>query len=409
MPSSSTEIDSAKVAHFLQLLGQRRATPCIEPNTVRTSSRVKTRCKPRTLVHRLISLSVMCAVLPTTFGCASESLTPTDEGTPVLASEQDVTFVSEGFALVGTLTLPARRSRERVPGVVLIAGSGPESRDEVLDGQFDMMFGFELPVLGLLAAGLTDAGFAVLRYDKRSCGTFNDCADNDYPLPPDSTTIEDYIADVGAALDRLEGEVAVDSSRVSVIGHSEGGSYLPTLLSTRGDLRSGVMLAGPYQPVDAVIAQQAQLLQQHLMEQGADAGTISQDLAPLDDELAALAMMRAGDYDGGSVGGAFPPFWLSLMALGDANPVTSALVERPILAIGGSYDWNVPPSELALWQQNFTSSSNPDDRAVVTLDCMTHALNCVAQPDYRLITSADIGQTLHPDLVPSIVSFLHDH
>jgi hypothetical protein len=97
------------------------------------------------------------------------------------------------------------------------------------------------------------------------------------------------------------------------------------------------------------------------------------------------------------------------MALGDANPVTSALVERPILAIGGSYDWNVPPSELALWQQNFTSSSNPDDRAVVTLDCMTHALNCVAQPDYRLITSADIGQTLHPDLVPSIVSFLHDH
>jgi pimeloyl-ACP methyl ester carboxylesterase len=360
-------------------------------------------------ISPFISLSLASVVSSAVVGCGSEPLTRQDDGTTLVAEQQDVSFLSGGLTLVGTLTLPSHRSTERVPGVVLVAGSGPLSRDEVLTGQLGMSFGFELPVLEMLASALTDAGFATLRYDKRSCGPFNNCADNGYPAPSDSLTIDDFVSDVQAALDFLDGVAEIDPTSLSVIGHSEGATYVPPLLETRGDLRSAIMLAAPYHPIDEILAQQAERLKQLLTEEGVSAATISTDLASLDEELAALAMMRAGDYDGGFIGGAYPPFWTSLMSLGDADPATSLLVDRPVLAIGGGYDWNVPPPELALWQRNFASSSNPDQRAVVTLDCMTHALNCIAQPDYHLISAADIAQTLHPDLVPTIVTFLRSH
>jgi pimeloyl-ACP methyl ester carboxylesterase len=359
------------------------------------------------MMRRSICSFAACVLSQLTFGCGSEPLTHADDsGTPLAATQENVTFTSEGLPLVGTLTVPGHDSRERVPGVVLIAGSGPESRDEVLNGQLGMSFGFNLPVFEDLAEAMTDSGFAVLRYDKRSCGTFNDCADNGYPLPSAATTIDDYIADVEAALDFLGARPEVDPTLVSVIGHSEGASYVPTLLANRSDLRSGVMLSGPYHSIDVILAQQAQFLEQLLTEEGTDPATISSDLEPLNEVLAALAMMRAGNYDGSAIGGASPAFWTSLMALGDAAPATSALVDRPLLAIGGSYDWNVPLSELALWQENFMSASDSDERSVVTLDCMTHALNCISQPDYHLIKAADIGQSLDPDLAPTVVSFL---
>ena len=81
-------------------------------------------------------------------------------------------------------------------------------------------------------------------------------------------------------------------------------------------------------------------------------------------------------------------------------------MDRPIFAVGGSYDWNVPPSELALWQANFAASVNPDERSTLLIDCMTHALNCIDQPDWQKITAADIEDGLDAELVPAITAFL---
>src|SRR3954468_15065612 len=75
--------------------------------------------------------------------------------------------------LQGTLTLPARDVGARVPAVVIVHGSGPMSRDGVMRGQIGLGFGFELPVYQRLAAALASHGFAVYRYDKRTCGSFN--------------------------------------------------------------------------------------------------------------------------------------------------------------------------------------------------------------------------------------------
>jgi hypothetical protein len=76
-------------------------------------------------------------------------------------NDERVRIPANGFVLAGTLSRPAQASAAPLPAVVLIGGSGPVDRDSLL---------FGIPVLGQVANALADAGFAVLRYDKRGIG-----------------------------------------------------------------------------------------------------------------------------------------------------------------------------------------------------------------------------------------------
>ena len=87
------------------------------------------------------------------------------------------TIPSLGFNLAGTITRPQGRPR-RCRRVILIGGSGPTDRDETVAG---------IPVFGQLARDLVDAGFVVVRYDKRGVGQSGGRAE--------SATIADYAED----------------------------------------------------------------------------------------------------------------------------------------------------------------------------------------------------------------------
>ncbi|MEO5728346.1 MAG: hypothetical protein ABI134_35845, partial [Byssovorax sp.] len=153
--------------------------------------------------------------------CAPGALTPTPAPAPPRAPvrrevsppprprlpREDVPLaLDQGlWHLGGTLTLPARDDGERVPAVVIVHGSGPMSRDGVMRGQIGLGFGFELPVYQRLAAALAARGFAVYRYDKRTCGAFNDCADNGpssipYSMLAEAFSTSEYVHDAEAAL-----------------------------------------------------------------------------------------------------------------------------------------------------------------------------------------------------------------
>lgn len=43
---------------------------------------------------------------------------------------------------------------------------------------------------------------------------------------------------------------------------------------------------------------------------------------------------------------------------------------------------------------------------VVLLDCLTHALNCLASDDMRTIVPGDVGTTLAPDVSATVIDFL---
>ncbi|MEO1338395.1 MAG: hypothetical protein AAFV29_22320 [Myxococcota bacterium] len=112
------------------------------------------------------------------------------EGTLAQAlSRREVIIPANGIVLKGTLTLSTKETSPR-PGLLLVHGSGPQSRDVEVPGQLAMTFGAKVRVFADIANALAKAGYAVLRYDKRTCGSFNNCAQNDYPPVASDLTID---------------------------------------------------------------------------------------------------------------------------------------------------------------------------------------------------------------------------
>ena len=71
------------------------------------------------------------------------------------------------------------------------------------------------PIFGQLAAGLADAGYLVVRYDKRGVGQSGG--------RPESAGLEQYSDDVRTMVEYLERRNDVNDDRIIVLGHGEGG------------------------------------------------------------------------------------------------------------------------------------------------------------------------------------------
>jgi pimeloyl-ACP methyl ester carboxylesterase len=122
-------------------------------------------------------------------------------------NDEQVRIPANGFNLVGTLSKPASAGAARLPAVLLIGGSGPTDRDELV---------FGIPIFGQLADAIADAGFIVLRYDKRGVGQSGG--------RPEAATLTDFANDARAAVRFLDDRRDVDPKRIAVLGHSEGGA-----------------------------------------------------------------------------------------------------------------------------------------------------------------------------------------
>jgi pimeloyl-ACP methyl ester carboxylesterase len=162
------------------------------------------------------------------------------------SNDEPVRIPSNGFSLAGTLSKPAGASASPRPAVILTGGSGPADRDGLA---------FGIPTLGELAGALADAGFIVVRYDKRGIGQSGG--------RPESASLSDFSDDQRAAMKFLSSRKDVDPKRIAVAGHSEGG--LVSLLSAAKDKRIAavVLIATPgIRGSELVLAQQQHLLGQ---------------------------------------------------------------------------------------------------------------------------------------------------
>jgi uncharacterized protein len=309
--------------------------------------------------------------------------------------------------LEGTLTLPARDEGQRVPAVVIVHGSGPMSRDGVMRGQIGLGFGFDLPVYKRLAEALSGHGYAVYRYDKRTCGSFNGCADSGpTSIPYGIIEVEfatgEYVGDAELALDTVAQRPEIDPERTFFVGHSEGGQLVPLLLSERRAVRAGVMLAPPFHSMAVVLQQQGERLRWAFASAGQPerAETEGQELLAA---ATALKRMEQGTHLGAPIMGQPPGLWASWLDLAAKAPGLARQLDRPLLVLGGSYDYNVARSEIESWARWLEVSPRAPHRVRV-LDCVTHALNCVLQPDPTRITADDIGQDISPVLVQEMVT-----
>ncbi len=132
--------------------------------------------------------------------------------------------------LSGQLTLP--RSARHVPGIVLISGSGPHTREQTISG---------CPTFRMLADHLVSRGFAVLSADARGYGY----SDGDTDL---EHTTADRTRDVGAWLKILREQPEIDSERIGLLGHSEGALIALELANKPSPPAFAVLLGAPGQP-----------------------------------------------------------------------------------------------------------------------------------------------------------------
>jgi pimeloyl-ACP methyl ester carboxylesterase len=143
--------------------------------------------------------------------------------------------------LAGTLTTPPGPGL--FPAVVLIAGSGPNTRDEPVFGHRPFL---------ILADYLTRRGIAALRYDKRGVGG----STGEYGA---ATTL-DFADDAEAAAAWLAAQPGVDPRRIGLIGHSEGGLVAPLAASRDHEIAFIVLLAGPGVDGGRILSAQGRLI-----------------------------------------------------------------------------------------------------------------------------------------------------
>jgi len=275
------------------------------------------------------------------------SLAPTTSSSDDLmagAVNQEITFVSGAVTLSGTLTLPEDATGP-VPGVLLLAGSGPVDRNENAPGE-------KTDILNTLAGALARAGIGSLRYDKRGIGE----SGGSYA----TSSMDDLVSDAQAALSTLKNTPGINADRIFVLGHSEGGILGPILAANDPSIGGLILLAAPAHPLDWIIRGQVERLAQAA---GLSDAQVQAALAQEDQYLAFVRGSHGNwsDYTFDELKAAMPWLTEALYAQYQATPLswlrehfahnpldTIRKVTCPVLIIQGEKDFQVPASEADL-------------------------------------------------------------
>ena len=168
-----------------------------------------------------------------------------------------------------------------------------------------------------IANNLSNNGYAVLRYDKRSCGK----SAGTFPVR------DRLIADARDAIAYLRAQPGISPARIYVLGHSEGGELAPSIAIADGKLRGIVLMAPPAIPLDKILMQQ-------LLRQAAPADRAKTEQT----QTAALK-----DIADGKKTDVFSAWLRSSFGIDPAALI--AKVPCPILILQGSKDIQVLPAD----------------------------------------------------------------
>ncbi|MBX3120296.1 MAG: SdpI family protein [Fimbriimonadaceae bacterium] len=163
-----------------------------------------------------------------------------------------------GFELKGTLFMPKVSGEKKVAAVLLLPGSGAPDRDG------NVGTAYVTNTYKEIAVHLVQQGYAVFRFDKRSVPS---SYASQYPKTvegmADLMVWENFIGDAIEGYRLLRKQEGVDTSRVVIAGHSEGGLITAQIahdLAKTQEAPKGIMLlAGPGRRIDIAMMDQLEL------------------------------------------------------------------------------------------------------------------------------------------------------
>ena len=254
---------------------------------------------------------------------------------PSLGTSHTLQVSSPLGPLPGTLVLP--KGAGPFPVVLLVAGSGPNDRDESI--------GPNKPFRDL-AEGLAAAGIASLRYDKRTYVYGPMMADK-------NITVDDEVTDDALAAARLlAAQPQIDPRRIFVLGHSLGALMAPRIGQRDTQLAGIILMAAPTGfGLDTVVRQMRYIGQ----VEGVPSSELDKKVAPIVEARDALAHADAAHPPTGQFFHAPASYWLSLR---DYDPIATAKgLSEPMLVLQGGGDYQVTPQhDFVGWQAAFAHS-----------------------------------------------------
>lgn len=336
---------------------------------------------------------------------------PQTPATPLPYISEDITIINkkEDIVISATLTLPD--STGIFPAVVLIAGSGPNDRDETIFGHKPFF---------VISDYLTRNGYAVIRYDKRgvgkSTGSFS------------QATIKDFVDDARIVVEYLKGRKEIDSSRIGLLGHSEGGIIAPMVASESTDVKFLVLMAAPgtngieiildqnensmnYQGFEPETIQRIQITNKELFESLLDWTGSENDRTALRDNLTNLweqlpllvkIKIEKEPYLRSQFNSMITPGYRSFLATKPESYLVK--VSCPILAINGENDVQVPAEKNLEAIKQLTEKSGNFKVETKLYPKLNHLFqeSVTGQPnEYQ-----NIEQTFSPQVLSDITNWL---
>jgi len=288
---------------------------------------------------------------------------------PYPYNEEDVSYSNPeaNITICGTLSKP--KGTGKYPAVLLITGSGPNTRDEHIFGH---------KVFLVLSDYLTRQGFAVLRVDDRgvgeSTGVFS------------SASINDLASDVRAGINYLKTRNDISQNKVGVIGHSLGCEIAMAAAAKTVNIDFVISMSGSGIPLSETIYDQCEAAysQMGASKEGVDLNRrilesvfmliksekdnskaktkIAEGIAKYNDQVAKLSLKdkKILELRSPLKASSFYEFLSPAMRvdlfLDPKKDITR--VECPVLAINGSKDVQVIPTNLKIIEKCLKQAKN---------------------------------------------------
>ena len=265
---------------------------------------------------------------------------------------EEIAFTHAGKTMYGTFTKPSASGV--FPTIIINSGSGANDRNGTVvmvganvECLYPSLLSDTLRPYKWLSDALVDSGFAVLRFDKIEY-TYST------PTTLGAITFEKLWLPVENAIDYVKTRNDVDTSNIILIGHSEGSSLIPFIARERNDVQALISLAGPRTPLDSVLAYQ-------LMDIATQCGgNVPQTQAQVDQILAYFTSIRNNTWNASTpaVFGIPASAWDDYIEVVDSVSINYNLANLPTLFLGLGLDFNVPPAELARFQNEVTCTDD---------------------------------------------------
>ena len=313
-------------------------------------------------------------------------------------TEREVTFNGAGgFQLRGTLVLPSA-TKGKVPGVLLLPGSGPSDRNGNQPPQL------VTDVLKQIAERLAADGFASLRFDKRAAAVYVSTWPKDMAAMNNFFSYDAFLGDARAGLDFLRSQAEINPKQTVVAGHSEGALFAMQLahdLEGKANAPAAlILLSGAGRPYGPLVTDQVYASLKRNNVTGAAAKPYEDYLPRAIDEVIKTGTAPADPPPG--LAPLFNPSALKLLQVEFALDPVSLLsaYSGPVLVIQGEKDIQISPTkDFPLLQSTLKERKRGTYKAVVVL---------TASHNLKRVENENVEPGFTGPVVPNVLATISD-